>query len=212
MSDVPHSTQAGSTMGVAFIVGSFNRPDRLRTCLASLADQTYRDIEVIVVDNSDVRREAHAVRRRVEALHDSRFRYEYVGDRTFNKELNMRSLYEATEIGVSLTSKPWLCLPNCDSYYTPWFAERMLREATAQSLEMVYCDLIAGSANGHWPMQVSPMRCCCDKTCFLVRREWFKGFTHGPQAYPMADGILLEDLVARGIRHGRLGQTLVVHN
>jgi len=37
---------------VSFIVGCYERPGRLRTCLASLIDQTFQDFEIIVTDNS----------------------------------------------------------------------------------------------------------------------------------------------------------------
>jgi hypothetical protein len=152
----------------------------------------------------------------VDDIDDPRVTYVNVSKDTFIGDVNTSghrySIYKATELGVAATDGEWLGFPNCDSYYCPWYLERMLAEATAQSWELVYCDLVAGTANGHWPMQTRPVRCCVDKTCFLVKREWFKGFDHTPEAYPMADGLLLEDLVTRGIRHGRLGQTLVVHN
>ena len=38
---------------LAFVVGSYNRPSRMRTCLASLIDQSMPEIEIVVTDNSD---------------------------------------------------------------------------------------------------------------------------------------------------------------
>lgn len=201
---------------VSLVVSAYERPNALRTCLSSLVEQTHVDWRALVVDNTPRKRVAYDNKRVVDAIGDTRITYANVSKDTYMGQPNASghaySLYKATEIGVELTSGEWLGFPNDDSYYCPWYLERMLREATVHSWELVYCDLVAGGPKEHHPMQARPLRCCVDKTCFLVKREWFRGFTHEPEAYAMADGLLLEDLVQRGVRHGRLGQTLVVHN
>lgn len=202
---------------VSLIISAYERPNALRTCLSSVVEQTFTNWRALVVDNTARRRMSFANKRIVDDIADPRITYSNVSSRTYigdtpNASGHKWSVYKATEAGVDQTEGGWLCFPSDDTYVVPWFLERMLAEATAQAWELVYCDLIAGSANGHWPMQVRPLRCCIDKTCFLLRREWFKGFDHSPEAYAQADGLLVEDLVARGIRHGRLGQCLCVHN
>ncbi len=149
----------------------------------------------------------------VKYLDDPRVRYVYVGDDTFDSTVGLRSLYKATEIGVQMTRKPWLCLPNCDSYYCPWFAERMLDAAIRNAWDLVYCDLVAGGAGGHWLLEAHPRLCQIDKTNFILRRTCFTGFhnSHG-DAYPQADGAMIEQLVRDGVTHGRVSQILAVHN
>ena len=202
---------------VSLIVSAYERPNALRTCLSSLVSQTHLDWRALVVDNTARKRMAYANTRVVEGIGDPRIAYTnvhretYIGD-VENASGHRYSVYKATELGVAATDGEWLCFPSDDSYYVPWFLERMLKTATHESWELVYCDLIAGNATEHHAVGAKPLRCCIDKTCFLLRREWFHGFDHSPGVYPMADGHLIEDLVARGIRHGRLGHCLVVHN
>jgi hypothetical protein len=89
----------------------------------------------------------------------------------------------------------------------------MIEAAGRENWDLVYSDLIAGGAGGHWLMQVEPRRCQIDKTCFILRKSWFQGFARKTgKDYPQADGLLIEDLVSKGIRHGRVSQVLVVHN
>jgi GT2 family glycosyltransferase len=206
---------------VSLIVSAYERPNALRTCLSSIVQQTHTDWRVLVVDNTARKRMGYANKRVVEEINDPRVTYinvahdTYLGDALMNASGHKYSVYKATEIGVDhpfMREGEWLGFPSDDTYVVPWYLERMLAAAAAQSWELVYCDLVAGGPREHHPMQTRPLRCCIDKTCFLLKREWFRGFDHSPEAYPQADGLLLEDLVARGIRHGRLGQCLVCHN
>jgi len=200
----------------SFIITAFNRPLALRTCLASLCQQTQSDWIAHVVDNSDPGRyvDEHANA----CAMDSRIHYNYVRGLTTMTEPNPSghkySLYKATEIGVERRPQgDWLCFPNDDSYYCPWFLERMLHTAEKSSLDLVYCDIVMGGAGGHHVLEASPKLCCIDKTNFLLRRGWWQGFPEGHgDGYPQADGLMIVDLVRRGIRHGRVPELLVVHN
>lgn len=200
-------------MKVSFIIGCFDRPYRLRTCLASIADQTFTDWEAVVVDNcpDPIMVQLH----RSFCDMDSRIRYEYVGERSFEPQIGIRSLYTASEIGVKMTTGEWLSFPNDDSYYAPWYLERMLKRAEEQRLDFVYCNLVHGRPDiAHYALDCHPHACAIDKTNFLMKRSWFpERWPHQLDGqYGVADGLLVNDLVARGIRHGKLPQLLVVHN
>ena len=192
---------------LAFVITAYERPLALRTCLSSLVQQTFKNWQAIVADNSadSSQSELRHVDRRIVYFHTRNFT-------AIQGAMHDHSLYAATELAVKATIAPWLCFPNDDSYYCPWFAERMLGAAKESGVDLLYCDLVAGSAKEHHPMQTKPQRCCIDKTCFIMKREWFRGFSHKPEDYAQADGLMIEDLVARGIKHGRVPQTLVVHN
>jgi GT2 family glycosyltransferase len=194
---------------VSFVVSAFNRPVELKLCLLSLALQTDPNWEIIVVDNSD---DDHKATRNSLTYSGINRYIRTTNDTRISGAPHEHSLYRATEMGVAAAKGKWLCFPNDDSYYCPWFLERMLGAAKANSWELVYCDLVAGGPKEHHWMRTEPRRCQIDKTCFLVKRGWFRGFDHRPEVYAQADGLLIEDLVARGIRHGRVGQCLVVHN
>jgi hypothetical protein len=185
----------------------------LRTCLSSLCQQTIDQWEAIVVDNSDPGPAVDEHARLCEM--DPRIRHWYVREQTamtMNDSRHSHSLYKATEMGVLRTTGEWLVLPNDDSYYTPWFLERMLRAYEENHWDLIYCDLVMGGPREHHYMRVEPKLCQIDKTCFLLKRGWFTGFSREPVDYPKADGLMIEDLVRKGIRHGRVPEILVCHN
>ena len=200
-------------MKLSFVVPAFNNHNRLRTCLSSLLDQTYpaNEIEIIVADNSIDMLEAILNKELCEM--SQRITYVYTADRTIIEGPHVRCLYTATEIGVERATGEWLSFPNQDTAHVPVFAARMLDYAEKQNLDLVYCDFVLGGPKLEYsPRAVSPHNCSCDKTCFIMRREWFQGFDHKVSDYHTADGFLLESLVDRGIRHGRLAECLVMHN
>ncbi len=196
-------------MKLSFIVSAYERPKALRTCLSSLVQQTMEDFEIIVVDNSREQMSTNGM-----LSMDCRVSYTYTGDITrIEGAIHKRSVYIASEIGVAHSMGKWLCFPNCDSYYVPWFAERMLAHAERENLQLVYCDLVMGGPREHHPMICWPRLCCIDKTNWMVRRDCWQGWTGASgESYPQADGLTIEAMVRRGLRHGRLEQCLVTHN
>lgn len=197
---------------LSFIIGAFNRPYRMRTCLASIADQSFTDWEAVIVDNSD---DPKAIELQREfAKIDPRIRYEHVGERAFDPRVGIRSLYNASEIGVGMTTGEWVCFPNDDSYYCPWFAERLLNAAERENWEFVFSNIVIGRPDiEHYTLDCQPWACAIDKTCYMFKRGWFPAEWPGKlDQYGVADGILVNALVARGIRVGKVPQVLVVHN
>jgi len=196
---------------LSWIVGSFNRPGRMRTCLASILDQSFQDFDIVVTDNSDDK----ACRLDIEYLCqiDPRIRYEWTHDRAMTNT-PYPSLYDAAEIGVRMTDSPWLIFPNCDSYYSPRFSEHLLRLAEQNNLQFVVCNFVHGRDNvPYLPKEAHPAICCCDKTACLFRREIFPAEWPGKvDRYPVADGVLAEQLVRSGIRWGRFNPYMVMHN
>jgi glycosyltransferase involved in cell wall biosynthesis len=185
----------------------------MRTCLASIIDQEpYGEWEAIICDNSD---RPDCIEKIQElAKVDSRIRYEHTGERAFDLRIGIRSLYTASEIGFKMSTGDWIVWPNCDSYYIPWFAQRMLKKAEEDDLQFVYSDLVHGRPDiMHYALNCQPWACACDKTNFIFKREWMPEEWPGKVTnYGMADGDLINLLVAKGIRHGKVSQLLVVHN
>jgi len=173
--------------------------------MLSLCLQSFHDWEGIVVDNG----------RRIQGWSDDKFKYRNTRlDTQISGAIHTHSMYMATELGVAATTAEWLCFPNDDSYYVPWFAERMLMAAEQNDCDLVYCDMVHGTPEGghHW-LKAQPQQCSIDKTNFILKRSWFEGFpdTSGDN-YHIGDWLLIESLLKRGIRHGRVPQILCVHN
>lgn len=197
---------------ISYIIGAFNRPGRLRTFLACLVDQTHTSWEAVVTDNSD---DPEAILLHEEYCKiDPRIRYEHTGERAWDAGLGIRSLYTAAEIGISMTTAPYLNFPNDDDYFCPWFAERLMNKLHSDNLEFVYCDIVIGRPDiAHYALNVTPVGCSIDKCCFIFKREWMPPEWPGKRvSYGVADGDLVNHLVNSGIRHGKLPQLLCVHN
>ena len=199
---------------LSWIIGSFNRPNSMRTCLSSIIDQTCTDWEAIVTDNSD----DPMCRAKIELLcrMDPRIRYEWTHDNALTNfpRVGIPSLYDAAEIGIKMTTATWLVFPNCDSYYTPHFADRMLSFAKEKNLDMVFCDFVQGRPDmPYFYFFTRAEACQIDKTCYMIKREWFPEQWPGKiEQYGVADGLLVNELVNKGIKNERFPQTLVVHN
>jgi glycosyltransferase involved in cell wall biosynthesis len=186
---------------ISFIVSAHHRPLALRCMLSSLVIQTHDNWEAIVTDRAEDVECAH--------LHeefcriDPRIKYDWNPT---------RNLYESAERGESLCSGEWLAFPSDDGYYCPWFAERMINAANLNNWELVYCDIVLGGPSLHFLLQQHPHKCAIDKTGFIIKHSWFDGFDSKFENYQESDGIFIEKVVSRGIRHGYLREILCVHN
>ncbi len=192
-----------------FIVSAFNRPTDLKLCLLSLVLQSRTDWSAIVTDNANSSTHRDLNEEAVRWVGDDRISYLYTGDRANN-------CYWSANLGAVEATGTWICTPSDDSYYSPRFLERMLR-GTADDLDLIYCDMAwGGPALPYRILDVQPRCCEIDKTGFLVRREWFQkvgGFGQANEALPsVADGELVEKLVAAGARHGKVAELLATHN
>ena len=200
---------------ISFIVTTYSNPSSLRTCLSSIIDQTCQDSEIICCDNTPDISMANINRELCRQL-DPNIIYEWTSDRTkidLPEVKHKRCLYTATEIGVGLSSGDWLCFPNADSYYAPVFVERMYNKIAENDWELIYSNFILGGLyHPYWSHATNPRHCEIDKTCFIVKRNWFNGFPEKYTNYNGADGFFVEGLVKQGIKHGRLDEFLVVHN
>ncbi len=172
--------------------------------LHSLAVQTFSDFEVIVADNSDDEHRQEICR--AVALMDHRFGYVHVG---------AGDCYSSTEVAATDCNGDFLCFPSDDSYYVPCFAELMLNAVDANAWDLVYCNMLYDArfnGNCYAPVNVQPRINSIDKTGFILARKWFDGFPGKSDGPCKADGELIESLLARGIRHGKVNDILMVHN
>ncbi len=193
---------------VSFIISSYERPEYLLTCLASLSIQT-GEKELLVTCNSPANSEMGIANREVA---------QRLGARVYHT--GAPDSYYAAEMVVGEAKGEWLCFPSDDSYYVPLFMPYMVVQAVTNQWDFIYCDMLYTSKWTEpvpWAysvMDVRPVRHYIDKTCFLMKRHLFNGFPGKRGGAPCeADGELAEELVSRGVSHGKAeGGALVVHN
>lgn len=192
---------------ISYIVSAYDRPAFLTACLASLACQT-EPSETIVCINS----QKHLVKAHVEICKHFRVRYELTGSRAPNG-------YFSSELVLKKTSGEWFCFPSDDSLYVPCFSDLMIRAAREHKYDFVYCDMVydpmrlVQRKGRYGVLRSQPKVGHIDKTNFIVKREWFTGWPGKRiEGGSPSDGLLAEDLVRRGARHGKPEGILVVHN
>ena len=197
---------------VTYVVSAFDRPRALRCVLASLQLQTDENFEVIVADNGRGIDNLNTVEQFDD---DPRF----IWHDTRNNSIPSWDCYWSAEKAVERYAKgEWLVFPSDDSYYVPVFQEAMLSHARANDLQLVYCDMLYDRRfmGRYSVMPARPSVGGIDKTSFMVRRDVWIGFPSKPQGpvptSSCADGEMIETLVKRGVRHGRVEEVLVVHN
>ena len=200
---------------VTYIVSAFDRPNCLPCVLWSLKVQTDPDFEVIVADNALTPGLQILHTYLVNSLQDSRFRHVNTAQ---HKSSPAWDCYWSAEWIVEHEAKgEWICLPSDDSYYVPIFQEAMLAKARTHSLKLVYCEMLYDRRIGgiYSPLDVQPVPCRIDKTGFMLRRDVWIGFPNKPTEGPassICDGLMIHDLVTRGVRHAKVEEILCVHN
>jgi GT2 family glycosyltransferase len=100
-------------MRLSVVTVNWNSCDDLAACLASLEGQSYRDVEVIVVDNGSTDGSVEMVRNRF-----SQF--------TLLPQASNLGFAEACNIGIAASSGPWVALLNNDAIADPRWAERLM--------------------------------------------------------------------------------------
>ena len=188
--DIPHIT---------YIVSCINRPDHLACCLYSLKIQSDPLLEVIVVDNSL----DQGMEKIVKMVDDKRFRY-------YNPQAP--NCYHSSNYGAKLANGQFLCFPSDDSYYVPLFGQIMYQFANITRTNLVYCDMLYDPRipKRYAVVEVTPTLRHIDKTGFIIRKDYFTEFPLDNAV--VADGIMIENLVKKGIKHGKASGVLVVHN
>jgi hypothetical protein len=110
-------------------------------------------------------------------------------------------------------SSEYVGFPNDDAYYCPRYLELMVIAAEHGHADLVYCDWVSDRNLGrpYAPFTVAPRVGHVDVGGFLVRRSVLleDGWT---DRGPIGDGLLVERLVAKGVRHVRVPATLFVKN
>lgn len=197
-------------MKISFIVTAFNRPQLLLCALASLQAQTCRDFEIIVVDNAIDPDMKQANYRACIVTNTEDIRTVYM-------PTSGPTCYHSTELGVALSVGDFVCFPSDDSYYVPKFVEKIVNAIDTNSdLELLYFDLVYEHVHTHQyeHMKVRPALYWIDKTGFVLRKDKFVPFPNKPIIDEPApcDGLLINQLVATGIKHGKVYEILGVHN
>lgn len=188
---------------LSIIVATHDKPMALSICLQSLALQTFRDFECIVVhEPSDYIHEAQNV---VDALDDTRFRFcrypEVVND--FGIQVKVWALEFAKGYAIAHV--------NGDCYYTPVYLERMMKPIIDGQAGFTYCDWVSHKV-GYRVLDAEPVQCRIDSAGWVCRADIVHR-TPWPvdkRSGPAPDGWYVEQLTAQ-CRSEKVPGVLWVH-
>lgn len=114
---------------ISIIVPFFNSKTTLERCLESMANQTYSDFEVLMIDDGSVDASSEVCSRW--ATFDSRFKY-------FYKQHN--GVSEARNYGLSLLSGEWFCFVDSDDWIEPDYLQVLYQNAVDNECSISSCD------------------------------------------------------------------------
>lgn len=167
---------------VSIIVPTYNRKDFLPINLKSLLNQTYKNIEIIVVNDH-----GEDVSNIINGFNDNRIKY-------IVNEKNL-GLAGSRNVGIKQSNGKWISMIDDDDGATEIFVESMLRVLYEKNYKIAYCDSVRlhqkknddGTFQTVWRdipyshdfnrdlllvMNISPVN------CFMINRECFN---HVPQ-------------------------------
>jgi len=119
-------------MKVSVIVPVFNVEKYLRKCLDSLVNQTFKDYEVILVNDGSTDSSENII---------SEYTSKYPFIKSFNKENGGMS--SARNLGLNYASGEYIAFVDSDDYVELFFLEKMYEKAKSTDSDVVICDYYA---------------------------------------------------------------------
>jgi Glycosyl transferase family 2 len=114
---------------VSIITPVLNRVETMGACLASIARQTYRPIEHIVVDGGSTDGTLELLRE-----YRASYPFRWVSERD-------NGMYEAINRGIVISRGEVLAYLNSDDLYLPWSVDVAVRALQQPGVELIYGDL-----------------------------------------------------------------------
>lgn len=113
---------------ISIIVPVYNVQPYLECCLSSLAEQTYTNVEIILVNDGSTDQSAHICRRTCDE--DKRFRL---------IEQENQGLGPARNAGISIATGEYVCFVDSDDYVDKQYVEVMYNSLMEHNADMVMC-------------------------------------------------------------------------
>jgi succinoglycan biosynthesis protein ExoO len=113
---------------VSVVIPAYNAADTLERCVMSVASQTHRNLEMLLVDDSSEDATVEVARRLCEG--DPRIRL-ILKDRNTGAG-------PARNVGLSASSGEWIMLVDSDDAIEPWRTERMLKSASKADATIIF--------------------------------------------------------------------------
>jgi len=130
-----------SKVKVSVIVPVYNMEKRLNKCLDSLVNQTYKDIEIIVINDGSKDNSLDIIK----SYHDDRIKL-------IDQENQGISI--ARNNGISISTGEYLCFLDSDDYFELDAIEKFVNKITSDNSDIVVCDYYMFDDNNRKIMNV----------------------------------------------------------
>ncbi len=116
---------------LSFVVPIYNVEQQLTRCLDSILTQTYRDFEIIAVDDGSTDKSGEIL---------DRYAEKHSEIRPFHKENG--GLSDARNYGLDRAEGEYVSFVDSDDFLSPDYAEKMVGTMEKENLDLVLCDYI----------------------------------------------------------------------
>lgn len=151
---------------VSIVLPTYNGAKYIRQSIDSCLNQTYKNIELIIVDDGSTDETPEIIK----SYQDERIKY-------IRHEKN-KNLPNALNTGFAKVTGEYLTWTSDDNYYTEEAIGKMLSFLRAKNCSFVYCDYYTFESNEpssrnliRLPKYVTFERINCIRACFLYSRE-----------------------------------------
>ena len=148
-------------MKVSIIVPVYNTALYLDRCMDSLVNQTYKDIEIILINNGSTDYSPQACRWWAEK--DSRIKY-------FEKE-NDNSPSGPRNMGLDNATGEYICFVDSDDCVSPLYVENLLKMCTENGTKLSVCGFLQNDETT--PLEMIPVPLRLYNTEVIPQRDYF---------------------------------------
>jgi glycosyltransferase involved in cell wall biosynthesis len=121
-------------MKLSIIVTTFNIDKYIEKCLASICEQTLKDIEIIVVDDASTDNTKNIIESY--AKHDSRIKT------IFFEKNTIGGVASAANAGLEIATGTYIGFADGDDWYEPDMFEKLYNLADTQNAEVAFCNYL----------------------------------------------------------------------
>lgn len=129
-------------MLVSLITVCFNSEETIRTTIESVLNQTYPNIEYIIVDGLSKDNTLEIVREYDEKFNEKGYTYRVISEKD-------DGLYDAMNKGIRLATGELIGIINSDDWYEPIAVETAVSAYKEESYDMFYADMNVIKSNGN---------------------------------------------------------------
>ena len=166
---------------VSVVIPTYNRSKLLREALGSVLEQTYKDLEVIIVDDCS-REQAHLENAKTKEL-DNRVRYMY--------RRKNGGVAAARNDGIQMARGRYVAFLDDDNVWLPQKLEKQVQLISSdEDLAVVCSDIVYIDSKGKHLDQVSPVR-----SLFTSKTDLFKLYSGGRPWYRIGREKLYETVL-----------------